>query len=99
MFRLRRWHNITDHDDDGAERKVFVENCYKDMLQACTKHSTEHSIQRDYAVIPMFVNDNQVVKDLKQMIKNDSNTDGYVHVYVTRGKILNWVIDYKKHRL
>jgi len=89
---------LEDDEEIQQERHRFVLDCHEHMLEIC-KQRNRNLITRDYRTIPEMLNMELVKRELMKMVKSDPLTCGYVHVWVSSGRILNWNIDYVKDRV
>lgn len=97
-FKINFEDEYRHHDEKtNIETEAFIERCFLDIISHCEK--TRKLITRDYMFIPEFMDMQFVKNELKRMIAADENTRGYVNVWTSSGRVINWCIDYKRDRI
>jgi hypothetical protein len=89
-------------EDSSAQLKLisFIKELFDDILLYCEENPepTQRLIKRDYAYVPESFNVVQARNELQNRIRNNESTKGYVNVYLTSDRVLNWVIDNRPNR-
>jgi len=101
-FFFRGSKSVVLEKDSEAELKMneFVDDLFTDILTYCNDYpATSRHIKRDYAFVPAFLDLKKTRDELKSVIENNASTKGYVNVYLTSDRVLNWAIDNKKNRI
>jgi len=99
-FKSTSSHGIYLDDDVETAQEVFdfVSTCFDNILNTCEDYKRT-LIVRDYAIIPEMLPLSKVKKELAGMVSHNECTKGYVNVWISSGRVLNWCIDHKKNRV
>lgn len=97
---LKSYPRIHLEDDADVQQELcdFVSTCFEKILDVCSDPKRK-LIQRDYAFVPMVLPMENVEKELREMVRTNAITKGYVHVWISSDRVVNWCIDHEKNRL